>query len=267
MASMTQYLQKKLVDHALGLAAYTMPTAVYVGLFTGSPGETGSQTSEVVAAEYARQELTSHMDATVLATGVASNASGLTFPEPVSDWGTIAYVGILDAASGGNMLFYEALPAARAVEADAAAVQFTAGQISLTMLGNATQYLQKKLLDHALGLAAYTMPTTVYVGLFTGDPGAAGSLASEVSGGDYARQDVTSAMNAAALATGVADNASAVTFPAPTADWGVVSYSALLDAATSGNMLFRAALGTPEIVASGAPAPEFAAGALTATAA
>jgi hypothetical protein len=43
MSQMTDYLEKKLLDHTLGKAAYTMPTTVYLALFTADPGDTGSR--------------------------------------------------------------------------------------------------------------------------------------------------------------------------------------------------------------------------------
>lgn len=42
------------------------------------------------------------------------------------------------------------------------------------MAGNLTNYLENKLLDHFLGTTAYTMPSPVYVALFTVAPGDAG---------------------------------------------------------------------------------------------
>lgn len=54
------------------------------------------------------------------------------------------------------------------------------------MSGNLTNYAEDKLLDHVLGTASYTMPTT-YVALYTVAPTDA-SAGTEVTGGSYARQ-------------------------------------------------------------------------------
>src|SRR5215211_1353026 len=126
-------------------------------------------------------------------------------------------------------------------------------------MSSATQYLQKKLLDHALGKASFTMPT-VYLALFTSDPSEMGSLAGEVSGGSYVRVEATSKMAATVLATGIAANSTAVTFAAPTADWGIVSHWALCDASSAGNALFYGPLATSELVSNGSAAPTFPAG-------
>ena len=58
------------------------------------------------------------------------------------------------------------------------------------MAGNLTNYLEDKLLDHFLGTASYTMPSSVQVGLYTVAPGDS-TAGTEVSGGSYARQTAT----------------------------------------------------------------------------
>ena len=54
-----------------------------------------------------------------------------------------------------------------------------------------------------------------------------------------------------------------ITFPAPTASWGVVTYMAVYDASTAGNLLFYAALTASKTINNGDAAPSFAAAALT----
>ena len=115
----------------------------------------------------------------------------------------------------------------------------------------ATSYLRAKLGDHSIGKAAFTMPTTVYAALFTADPTDAGSLTNEVTGGSYARVPITTAMGAFSLTTGIATLTTDVNFPTPTANWGTVSYLALIDALTVGNMLYKEAIPLPRIIVSG----------------
>jgi hypothetical protein len=81
-----------------------------------------------------------------------------------------------------------------------------------------SDYLELKVLDHVLGTTAYTMPTTVYVGLSTGSF-ADDNSGTELTGGSYARQSI--AFDAAA--SGTTDNTAAVDFPVATASWGTVS--------------------------------------------
>lgn len=114
-----------------------------------------------------------------------------------------------------------------------------------------TSYLRAKLGDHSIGKAAFTMPTTVYAGLFTANPGDIGSQASEVTGGSYARQAITAAMGAFGATTGIGTLVTDVFFPTPTANWGTLTYIAVLDALTVGNMLYYQAIPSPRIVLNG----------------
>lgn len=118
------------------------------------------------------------------------------------------------------------------------------------MIGGMSDYLENKLLDHSLGKAAFTMPTANYLALFTAAPtDAAGGT--EVTGGSYARQNATTALNAASA--GSSTTGSQITFPDASAAWGDVLAWATFDALTTGNMLWWGWLG------SGAEAPGTAA--------
>jgi hypothetical protein len=132
-ASMTSYLQKKLLDHTLGLAAFTMPTTVYASLHTGSPGESGATTFEVstTSSGYGRVAITSKMNATDATSGVSSNNAAIAFGPATTDWGTITYVAISDAATGGNMLMYGALTVVQTTPIGES-VQFSASQFAAT---------------------------------------------------------------------------------------------------------------------------------------
>jgi hypothetical protein len=101
--SYTNYLENKILGHVFGGVAYTAPTK-YVGLFTAAPGEAGGGT-EVVGNGYARQT------STYSVTGnVASNSATIEFPTATgAGWGTLTYLAIFDAVSGGNMLAYAQL--------------------------------------------------------------------------------------------------------------------------------------------------------------
>ncbi|MBZ0250903.1 MAG: hypothetical protein K8F93_14710 [Burkholderiales bacterium] len=137
-----------------------------------------------------------------------------------------------------------------------------------------TDYLENKLVDWLVRGQAFTAPATVYVGLLTGacSDSAAGT---EVTGGSYARVAVTSSLanwagtqsagstTASTGTGGTTSNNGAITFPAPTANWGVVTHFALYDAASSGNQLVCQALTVQKTINNGDAAPVFNAGALT----
>ena len=99
------------------------------------------------------------------------------------------------------------------------------------MANSFSDYLENKVLGHVFGGSAYSAPATIYVGLFTADPGESGS-SNEVSGNGYLRQSMAFTVSGSA-----ATNTSAVEFPTATGSWGTVTHTALYDASTSGNML------------------------------
>lgn len=126
-----------------------------------------------------------------------------------------------------------------------------------------SNYTENEILNHLLRGVAWTKPIALYIGLLKADPGEAGSMADEVSGGAYARVACGPSDATWNLPTGgdkTFKNAAAVTFPAPTAAWGDLTHWGLFDASTGGLVLASGALDTPTTVGSGAPAPSFAAG-------
>ncbi len=137
-----------------------------------------------------------------------------------------------------------------------------------------SDYLENKLIDFAFRGQAFTPAATLYAALFTAAPGdAAGGT--EVSGGSYARVAVTASMAnwagtqaagstvASSGTSGTTSNNVAITFPAPTANWGIVTHVAFFDASTSGNEYCYSVLTTPKTVNNGDAAPVFNAAAFT----
>lgn len=102
-----------------------------------------------------------------------------------------------------------------------------------------------------------------YVGLFTVAPTEAGG-GTEVVGGSYARQvyQPGDANWTAATAQGDASNKVAITFPAPTANWGDVVAFGIFDRLTGGNLLWWGEVTSPLTVNNGDAAPAFAIGAV-----
>jgi len=105
------------------------------------------------------------------------------------------------------------------------------------MAGNLSDYLENKLLDHFLGTATYTKPTTVYVGLYTVVPTDAGG-GTQVTGGSYARQTATFS----AAASGTTSNTGNIDFAGMPAATTVAI--GIFDALTAGNLLLWGTLTT-----------------------
>lgn len=120
----------------------------------------------------------------------------------------------------------------------------------------ASNYLENKLLDHTLRNTAYSQPAGLWLALFTNDSTnaaanlEAGTLTDEVApagGGAYARKAITFD----AASGGSAASAATVTFDAATANWGTITHVAVMDASTSGNVLFWGAVTTSKTIETG----------------
>jgi hypothetical protein len=109
-----------------------------------------------------------------------------------------------------------------------------------------SNFLENALINATLRNTSYTSPATVYVGLYTSDPTDA-NTGTEVSGGSYARTAVTFG----APSNGVSTNSAAVEFIQATASWGTVGWIGILDAATSGNLLYHTPLDISKVISSG----------------
>jgi hypothetical protein len=119
----------------------------------------------------------------------------------------------------------------------------------------ASNYLENKVLDHVLKVASYSQPSDLFLGLFTNTSTnaaanlEAGTLTDEVStaGTAYARRSVAFA---SASGGSSATNAT-VTFSAATSNWGTITHVAVMDASTSGNVLFWGAVTTSKTIETG----------------
>lgn len=127
------------VSPALGSAPTTgsvtrysyAPPAIYVGLFTAAPSDSGGGT-EVSGGSYARVQVTQSDSNWAAPSGTpssTSNANAVTFPSPTANWGTIGYFGIFDASSGGNLIAWAALAASKTVNNLDAAPSYAAGAL------------------------------------------------------------------------------------------------------------------------------------------
>lgn len=108
-----------------------------------------------------------------------------------------------------------------------------------------SDYLENKVLLHVFGGSAYSAPGTLYLALYTSDPGDDNS-GTECSGTAYARQTI-----AFTVVTDTASNNAAVEFPTAASNWGTITHVGILDALTSGNLLAHGALTASKTVNSG----------------
>lgn len=110
MAEMSNYLENALINATLRNTSYTSPATVYLALYTSDPTDADTGT-EVTGNAYDRQAITFGAPSN----GVSTNSAAIEFPQATGSWGTVAYVGIRDASTSGNLLFHTALDASKAI--------------------------------------------------------------------------------------------------------------------------------------------------------
>ena len=126
MSAMSNYLENEILDHILGTGAYTMPSQVYLGLAINSLGEDGSGT-ELYGNGYSRQAI--DFDAASGAT--TDNSADVTFSAATGSWGTVAYFGLFDAATYGNLLIHGAFSASKTITTGDI-LRISAGSLDIT---------------------------------------------------------------------------------------------------------------------------------------
>jgi len=127
MAEMSNYLENALVNATLRNTSYTSPATVYVALYTTDPTDADTGT-EVSGNGYARQSVAFSAPSN----GATSNSSAVEFPQATGSWGTVAYIGLRDASSGGNLLYHTALDASKTI-ATGDVFRIAIGSLSVTL--------------------------------------------------------------------------------------------------------------------------------------
>jgi hypothetical protein len=104
-------------------------------------------------------------------------------------------------------------------------------------MANLSTFYKQKVAGMLLG-EEYSVPSTIYLALHTGDPTSGGG--NEVTGTGYARVAIVTATDlSAATSGGLKKNANALTFPAAgSGGWGTVTHYSIKTASTSGEILF-----------------------------
>ena len=110
-----------------------------------------------------------------------------------------------------------------------------------------TNYLANRLVKATVGDVSYPAPSKVYLALFTEDPTKEGLTTNEVDQASYTRKEVTFTEPV----DGVSANASKIEWGTATSNWGNISYVAVLDAPSSGFMLYFTALDNAKEILSG----------------
>ena len=133
MSALSDSAEKLVLDFLMTSGTATRPTAWYVALYTSAPndastGSTGG--TEVSGNGYSRQSVTFAAASSPGGTTTSTNAQ--SFTASGGNFGTVTHMAIIDASSGGNMIWHGALTTSRTVS-DGDTLTFSAGNIDLTL--------------------------------------------------------------------------------------------------------------------------------------
>lgn len=229
----TDHFERQLLNSMRGVTL-AAPAAMYLALFLTNPTESGQAGTEVSYDGYQRVPIT-FSPPTASANGMSiQNDTQITFPTAGLAAGTIAYIGVMDSITGGNMWLYGELATPLNMLKDVAPI-FTVGSIKYTSSGALTNAYKTKHLNVLRGqsISGYNL----YMALFNGDPENGGA---ELSGVDYARVALElTAPTEADSGQMFIENSVLQSFPTPTTAWGTWSYTALYNAASGGQPVWK----------------------------
>ena len=108
-----------------------------------------------------------------------------------------------------------------------------------------SNYLENALLRHVFGGPDFVRPSTLYIALYSDDPTDA-NTGTELTEGGYERAAVDNiAAGWSLVSDGIIQNAVTILFPQVTATWDTATFAGVLDAASSGSLLYHGALTFP----------------------
>tara|TARA_R110000824_G_scaffold109257_1_gene256756 strand:- start:144 stop:530 length:387 start_codon:yes stop_codon:yes gene_type:complete len=111
MSEFSNYSENLVINVLLRAASHTGASAVYVGLYTSDPTD-GNTGTEVTGGSYARTAVVFGAPSA----GISTNSSAVEFPQATASWGTVGWVGVLDAATDGNLICHSPLDVAKTID-------------------------------------------------------------------------------------------------------------------------------------------------------
>lgn len=111
-----------------------------------------------------------------------------------------------------------------------------------------SDYSEANILNYITGRAAMPARTDAFLALFSTIPTDTGGT--ELTGGAYARVNVTAAFGSAPVGDTISNSAT-ISFPTASSAWATIKGYGLYDASTGGNLLWRGATSTDITVNSG----------------
>lgn len=242
MGSFSNDLEDLILDHVMGVSAFTSPTTVYIGLSTSTCDDTSASLTEPSGNGYARK---------AISFGAASSRAitqdaQVDFDEATGAWGTVTDWFICDHATNTNWgtdveyLAYGTLSTSRSI-VSGNTPSIASGQVVISVTsGGCSNYLANAMLDHTFDNTAYTQPT-IYIALVETTEivdADTGATIDELDMTGYARE---AHANWSASSGGATSNTvSAIDFGTLTGTSETVTAAAVTDNTTTGagNVLF-----------------------------
>lgn len=220
MGSLTDFTEKKILDHVFKVASYSPPAGIYLGLSTADPLDTGAGWANPTYTGYARKALTFGA-----AASRAVTQSGVVTFDPCTVGSSICtHWGIWDQlATGGNLMAHGVLAAPKTiVVGNTPSVASGQAVITYSAAGVFTLFANS-ILDWLFRAQALAQPTNVKLALSTTIPTDDGPNITEPLGNGYA-QKTFNTWNAGAGSPTLVDNFGDAAFDAASGSWGTIVY-------------------------------------------
>lgn len=136
--SLSDYMEKRILDLVFGNTAYTIPTTYYVGLSTTTIADSATGTTGITEPSgnnYARASVannTTNFPASTGTTSTKTTGADITFNTPSGSWGTVTDFFIADAVTAGNIICYGSLGSSQTISSGNT-VRFSTGSLTITL--------------------------------------------------------------------------------------------------------------------------------------
>ncbi len=239
MGSLTDFMEKEVLDHCLKVGSYSPPATVYVALWVGDPLDTAAGGAECTAANgYAREAITF---AAASSRAVAQTGDIEFGPCVTTSWGTVTHYALMTAITGGDMMAHGSLNASKEI-VDGNTPTISSGAITITLsAGGTTDAYGHKILDWLFRAQTLTQATDLFVSLLETAVNAGHTAADldDLDDGDYSRQTVNAWDAAAGDSPSLSDNTNEIDFGSLSTGGETVTATAISSVASgAGDILF-----------------------------
>ena len=129
--SASNFLEEAVLNHFFKNISQGSPANLYLALYLSNPTDADTGT-EVTGGGYIRQQITFGQISQNAGRATISNTTKVEFPPATTAWGIVSYFAIRDAATGGNLLAYDAFQTAKDVQISDK-LELAPGALSISM--------------------------------------------------------------------------------------------------------------------------------------